>query len=83
MEDSGAKSKTKSIDRNRSSTVTGASSGYSDSGVELEVEEYIAIETYKGVGNSQLSFQEGEVIAILDKMEDGKCTGKVNIQTNL
>ena len=47
----------------RSSTITG---------MELDTQEYVAIDMYEGMGPGQLSFEEGEVITVLDKMVDGE-----------
>ena len=43
-------------------------------GLELDMQEYEAIDSYKAAEASQLSFETGEVIMVLDKMEDGKLT---------
>lgn len=53
-----------------SSTMMGMMSG---GGMELDLQEYMAIDAYEASGPSQLSFEVGEVIMILDKMEDGTC----------
>lgn len=41
-------------------------------GLELDLQEYKAIDSYEAAETSQLSFETGEVIMVLDKMEDGK-----------
>lgn len=40
--------------------------------VEVEVETYNAIETYEAQGPGQVSFKAGDIITVLDKMEDGE-----------
>ena len=39
---------------------------------EIMAEEYKAIENYKADGPGQVSFEEGDIIHVLDKLEDGK-----------
>lgn len=56
-------SEASSSGRTTSSTITG---------MELDTQEYVAIDMYEGLGPGQLSFEEGEVITVLDKMEDGE-----------
>ena len=41
-------------------------------GMELEAQEYVAIDSYEASGPGQINFDEGEVITVLDKMEDGE-----------
>ena len=43
----------------------------SPTSMEIEAQEYVAIDSYQAQGTGQLSFEEGEVITVLDKMEDG------------
>ncbi len=38
----------------------------------LDVEEYKAIDLYEAEGPGQVSFEEGDIITVVDKMEDGK-----------
>ncbi len=38
----------------------------------LEVEEYKAIDSYEAKGPGQISFEEGDIITVVDKIEDGK-----------
>ena len=40
--------------------------------MELEAQEYVAIDSYEASGPGQINFDEGEVITVLDKMEDGE-----------
>lgn len=40
--------------------------------VEVEGETYKAIATYEAQGPGQVSFKTGDVITVLDKMEDGE-----------
>ena len=47
-------------------------------GLELDMQEYKAIDSYKAEETSQLSFETGEVIMVLDKMEDGKQTVRIH-----
>ena len=41
-------------------------------GMELEAQEYVAIDSYEASGPGQINFNEGEVITVLDKIEDGE-----------
>ena len=41
---------------------------------EIMAEEYKAIENYEADGPGQVSFEEGDTIHVLDKLEDGKYT---------
>lgn len=41
----------------------------------LEVEEYKAIDSYEAEGPGQVSFEEGDTITVVDKMEDGESAG--------
>lgn len=55
------------------------SPGYNPSGKgfnvpEIDAEDYKAIDSYEAQGEGQVSFEEGETIQVLDKMEDGACT---------
>jgi hypothetical protein len=38
---------------------------------EIEAQEYVTIDSYDAQGPGQISFEEGEIITVLDKMEDG------------
>ena len=40
--------------------------------VEVEEETYKAIETYEAQGSGQVSFRAVDVIAVLEKLEDGE-----------
>lgn len=40
----------------------------------IEAQDYIAIDSYETQGPGQMSFEEGEIITVLDKMEDGEST---------
>lgn len=42
-----------------------------ESSPEIEAQEYIAIDSYEPQGPGQIGFEEGEVITVLDKLEDG------------
>ena len=44
---------------------------------EIMAEEYKAIENYKADGPGQVSFEEGDIIHVLDKLEDGKPVGNI------
>ena len=44
---------------------------------EIMAEEYKAIENYKADGPGQVSFEEGDIIHVLDKLEDGKPVPKL------
>ena len=46
--------------------------GQADQGVEVEAEMYRAIESYEAQGPGQVSFKAGDLITVLDKMEDGE-----------
>ena len=39
---------------------------------EITAEEYKAIEDYEADGPGQVSFKEGDIIQVMDKLEDGK-----------
>ena len=39
---------------------------------EIMAEEYKAIENYESDGPGQVSFEEGDTIHVLDKLEDGE-----------
>ena len=41
---------------------------------EIDAEDYKAIDSYEALGEGQVSFEEGDTIQVLDKMEDGACT---------
>ena len=41
---------------------------------EITIEEYRAIESYEADGPGQVSFEEGHIIHVLDKLEDGRLT---------
>lgn len=43
---------------------------------EIEAEEYQAIDSYQADGPGQLSFEAGETIHVLDKLEDGRSNGQ-------
>ena len=59
----------------RSSSIASAFMGIlAGEGLELDMQEYEAIDSYEAAEASQLSFETGEVIMVLDKMEDGKLT---------
>ena len=56
-------------------TPTTPKSGMEDGGFhvpEIMAEEYKAIENYKADGPGQVSFDEGDIIHVLDKLEDGR-----------
>ena len=38
---------------------------------EIDVEEYKAIDSYQADGPGQVSFEVGDIIHVLDKLEDG------------
>lgn len=38
---------------------------------EIEFQEYKAIDSYEAQGDGQVSFEEGDIIQVLDKIEDG------------
>lgn len=55
-------------------TPTTPSSGDGEKGFsvpEIMAEEYKAIENYEADGPGQVSFEEGDIIHVLDKLEDG------------
>ena len=41
---------------------------------EITAEEYVAIVSYQAEGPGQVSFEEGDRIHVLDKLEDGRWT---------
>lgn len=56
-------------------TPTTPKSGVEEKGFhvpEITAEEYKAIENYEADGPGQVSFEEGDIIHVLDKLEDGK-----------
>jgi hypothetical protein len=52
--------------------------GGTDSGISsireavIEFQEYKAIDSYEAQGDGQVSFEEGDIIQVLDKIEDGR-----------
>ena len=46
---------------------------------EIMAEEYKAIETYEADGPGQVSFEEDDIIHVLDKLEDGKTPAYMGI----
>ena len=46
--------------------------GHTDQGVEVEALMYKAIESYEAQDPGQVSFKAGDLITVLDKMEDGE-----------
>ncbi|XP_011402812.1 PREDICTED: neutrophil cytosol factor 1-like [Amphimedon queenslandica] len=48
-----------------------SSSSTSPVSLEIEAQEYMAIDAYKAQGPGQINFEEGEIITVLDKLEDG------------
>ena len=38
----------------------------------IDAEEYRAIDSYEAEGPGQVSFEEGDIISVLDKIEDGR-----------
>ena len=42
---------------------------------EIMAEEYKSIQNYEADGPGQVSFEEGDIIHVLDKLEDGKPVG--------
>ncbi len=40
---------------------------------EIDAEAYIAIDSYQADGPGQVSFELGDTIHVLDKLEDGMC----------
>ena len=46
--------------------------GEKDQEMEIDAEAYRAIDSYEAQGPGQVSFKAGEVITVLDKMEDGE-----------
>ena len=42
--------------------------------LEIDAEEYKAIDSYEAIGPGQIGFELGDVITVLDKMEDGEST---------
>lgn len=40
-------------------------------GLELEAQDYRAIDSYTATESGQISFEQDEIITVLDKMEDG------------
>ncbi len=48
-----------------------SSSRESSPGIELEAQDYKAIDSYTAIEPGQISFEQDDVITVLDKMEDG------------
>lgn len=46
-------------------------SGIEEGDPEVSAEEYKAIENYEADGPGQVSFKEGDIIHVQDKLEDG------------
>ena len=66
-------------------TPTTPKSGMEESGFhgpEIMAEEYKAIENYKADGPGQVSFEEGDIIHVLDKLEDGKPVANIISRIN-
>lgn len=49
-----------------------SSSSATSPSLEIEAQEYMAIDSYEAQGPGQINFEEGEIITVLDKLEDGK-----------
>ena len=52
-------------------SVSGSSSRESSPGIELEAQDFKAIDSYTAVEPGQISFEQDDIITVLDKMEDG------------
>ena len=55
-----------------SESTPSSSSSTSPVSLEIEAQEYMAIDSYAAQGPGQINFEEGEIITVLDKLEDGK-----------
>lgn len=59
------------LEADKKGTSSEGQSSLSPTSMEIEGQEYVAIDSYQAQGTGQLSFEEGEVITVLEKMEDG------------
>ena len=59
------------LEADKKGTGSEGHSSLSPTSMEIEGQEYVAIDSYQAQGTGQLSFEEGEVITVLEKMEDG------------